>query len=219
VRFTARVIGSIEQGLRQEMRRIERAAPEGVRAAGKGLQDELRGQVTGAGLGPKLARTWRHRAYPNRGHDAAALVYSKAPTIIRAHGEGATIRPNASRWLAIPTDAAPKRGTGGKRVTPALVQQMYGRPLRYVRRRGRNPVLVMDGLVARGGKQGGFRSASVRRTKRRGAHVSLSGLTSVAMFVLVRQVRLRKRFDVPRAAERWSAKVPELMRQAIARQQ
>lgn len=217
MKFAATVVGSIGQGMRDEMRRIERAIPGGIREAGKGLQGELRRQVTTAGLGGRLARTWRLRGYPNRGHDAAALVYSKAPQIIRAHAEGATIRACRGAYLAIPTPSAP-RARGGKRITPRLVEKMFGRRLRFVRRRGHNPVLVMDGLVARGSR-GGLRAATVRKASaRRGSFVSLSGLTSVAMFVLVRQVTLRKRLDVSRAAQNWSARTPALIRQAIAGQ-
>lgn len=58
------------------------------------------------------------------------------------------------------------------------------------------------------GELRGFRKASerVRSTGR--------GLATVVMFLLVPQVRLCKRLDVPRAAERWAKRLPEL----IARQ-
>ena len=69
------------------------------------------------------------------------------------------------------------------------------------------------------GKRGGFRAGTVRKASaRRGSHVSLSGLSAVVMFVLIRQVRLRKRLDVSRAARRWVAQTSQLIRQAIAGQ-
>ena len=119
MKFTAAIIGSFEKGMRAEIGRMERAIPEGLRAAGHGLQGELRGQVTAAGLGPRLARTWRSRTFPNRGHDAAALVWTRAPQIIRGHGEGATIRARGGGYLAIPTPAAPKRGPAASGSRPS----------------------------------------------------------------------------------------------------
>ena len=41
------------------------------------------------------------------------------------------------------------------------------------------------------------------------------GLTTVVMFLLVPQVKLRKRLDVARAAERWSAQLPALIEQQL----
>ena len=165
-----------------------------------------------AGLGVRLARTWRSRGYPNRGHDAASLVWSKAPQIVRAFDEGAVIRSKSGFWLAIPTPAAPKRGPTGRRITPGMVERIFGRRLRFVYRTRGASLLVMDGMVARGGKRGGFRMASTRKASRsRGAYVSTSGLTTVVMFFLVPQVRMPKRLDVARAAERWSARLPALI--------
>ena len=47
-----------------------------------------------------------------------------------------------------------------------------------------------------------------RASKRRGEYVSTSGLSTVVMFFLVPQVRIPKRLDVARAAERWSGRLP-----------
>jgi Family of unknown function (DUF6441) len=41
------------------------------------------------------------------------------------------------------------------------------------------------------------------------------GLTTVVMFLLVPQVKLPKRLDVTRAAERWSAQLPALIEQQL----
>jgi hypothetical protein len=38
--------------------------------------------VTSAGLGQRLANSWRDRHYPNHKLDAASLIYTKAPQII-----------------------------------------------------------------------------------------------------------------------------------------
>ena len=55
----------------------------------------------------------------------------------------------------------------------------------------------------------GFRRATDR------ARRSGQGLTSVVMFLLVPQVKLRKRLDVARVAERWSAQLPALIERQL----
>jgi Family of unknown function (DUF6441) len=57
------------------------------------------------------------------------------------------------------------------------------------------------------GELRGFRRAS-DRARRTGA-----GLTTAVMFLLVPQVKLRKRLNVARAAERWSGQLPTLIEQ------
>ena len=74
-------------------------------------------------------------------------------------------------------------------------------------------LLVVDGLRAsfsrKTGELRGFRRAT-ERARQRG-----QGLTAVVMFLLVPQVKLRKRLDVTRAAERWSAQLPALIEQQL----
>ena len=70
---------SLQADMQAELRDIERAVASGTRDAGRGLKTELRRQVGSAGLGQRLARTWRDEHYPNRKLDAASLVYTKAP--------------------------------------------------------------------------------------------------------------------------------------------
>jgi Family of unknown function (DUF6441) len=95
--------------MQAELRAIERAVATGTREAGRGLRTELSRQVVSAGLGQRLANSWRDRHYPNQKLDAASLVYTKAPQIIRAFDEGGVIR--SRRFLAIPTENAPRKGT------------------------------------------------------------------------------------------------------------
>jgi hypothetical protein len=83
--------------------RPERAVAIGTRDAGRGLKTELRRQVTSAGLGQRLANSWRDRHYQNQKLDAASLVYTKAPQIIRAFDEGAVDGQRSEeghRWQA-----------------------------------------------------------------------------------------------------------------------
>jgi hypothetical protein len=96
--------------MQRELRKTERAVAIATRDAGRGLKTELRRQVASVGLGQRLANSWRDRYYPNQKLDAASLVYTKAPQIIRAFDEGAVIRSKRGRFLAIPIENAPGRG-------------------------------------------------------------------------------------------------------------
>ncbi len=111
-----------------------------------GLKDDLRGQVTQAGLGARLANTWQARRYPaaRASVDAAAYVWSKAPKLITAFDKGVTIRSSRGVFLAIPTPAAGLRGLGRERVTPGGWERRTGLRLRFVYRRLGPSLLVAD---------------------------------------------------------------------------
>ena len=143
----------------------------------------------------------------------ASLIWSKAPQIALAFDKGVVIKGRGGNWLAIPTPAAPKRGTNGKRITPATFPTGRHGPLRMVRRSGRSALLVVDdvrvsaktGRVGRQAKGGG-------RTKS-GSYKQ--GIATVVMFVLVRQVKLRRRLNVARAVEAWARRLPGLIRRQV----
>lgn len=212
MKFSASIAGSLKADLKAEMRQIEKAVTGGIKEAGDGLKGGLRRQVITAGLGSRLARTWRSRVYPNKGHDAATLVWSKAPQIIRTFDEGAVIRSKSGLWLAIPTPAAPKRGVGGKRINPGNFPEHRFGPLRFVYRRGRPSLLVVDGVRVN-------KSGRVGRRAKGGAFTKTGrmkqGITTVVMFIMVPQVQLKKRLDVVREAKRWERLVPELIKKQM----
>jgi hypothetical protein len=211
--LAANLARSLQADLQAELRDIERAVATGTRDAGRGLRTELRRQVTSAGLGQRLANSWRDQHYPNQKLDAASLVYSKAPQIIRAFDEGAVIRSRRGRFLAIPTEDAPRKGTDGRRISPRTFPEHRFGPLRFVPRPTGPSLLVADGLRASFSRQTGELRGFRRATKR--ARQQGRGLTTVVMFLLVPQVKLRKRLDVARAAERWSAQLPALIEQQL----
>jgi hypothetical protein len=213
MKLATAIARSLQADMRGELRNIERAVATGTKAAGSGLEIELRRQVASAGLGQRLANSWRDKHYPNQKLDAASLVYTKAPQIIRAFDEGAVIRSRRGRFLAIPTENAPRKGTDGKRIRPSTFPEHRFGPLRFVPRRSGPSLLVVDGLRAsfsrKTGGLRGFRRAT-DQARERG-----EGLTTVVMFLLVPQVKLRKRLDVARVAERWSAQLPALIEQQL----
>jgi hypothetical protein len=96
---------------------------------------------------------------------------------------------------------------------PALFPEHRFAPLRFVPRQSGPSLLVVDGLRAsvsrKTGELRGFRRAT-DRARQRG-----QGVATVVMFLLVPQVKLPKRLNVARAAERWSAQLPALIEQQL----
>lgn len=180
---------------------IERAVTSGMHDAADALKGELREQIVSAGLGDRLARTWRGKVFPETGDsmEAAAFVWSRAPKLIDAFDRGVTIRSARGLFLAIPTPAAGAvgRGATGKRerITPAGWERRTGMKLRFVYRRGRPSLLVADSarVTSRG---------LAARNRRK------SGDATVVVFILVPQVSLRKRLDVESPAKKQAARVP-----------
>ena len=192
------IVGDVLALMRAEVAAGQKAVSTTMAQAGAGLKSAWRTQITGAGLGQRLANTIRQQVYPKGRNslDAAALVWSNAPVIIGAHDTGPLIRSASGLWLAIPLPAAGK-ALGGKRVTPGMWEQKTGMKLRFVYRRRGPSLLVAD---------------AVRLNTRGQAAVSKSktgrGQVTAPIFILVRQIKLRKRLNLARDAERAAAAIP-----------
>jgi hypothetical protein len=211
VRLQAAIQGNLNALLKAELGAAERAVTGGICEATTGLKTELRGQITGAGLGSRLANTWRGEVYPKDQPSigAAGYVWSKAPGIVRLYAEGAVIRSKHGLYLAIPTPAAGKYGDNRRKITPGSWERIHGLRLRFVYRRGRPSLLVADN--ARLTKRG---RASANIGRRKGsAFTRLSDRTTVPVFILVPQVTVKKRLDVDvdGAARKWIAALPRLV--------
>ena len=194
------VSSDILTAMRAEILAGEKAVTEAMRTAGTGLKSDWRGQITQAGLSQRLANTIRSKTFPTRGEslEAAALVWSNAPQIIGAHDTGPLIRSKDGFWLAIPTPAAGK-GARGKALTPGEWERRRGLRLRFVYRRRGLSLLVADGRL----NSRGLGVASRSKTGR--------GRSTVPIFLLVPQVKLRKRLDLARDADRAQASIPGLI--------
>ncbi|MFH1158597.1 MAG: DUF6441 family protein [Pseudomonadota bacterium] len=203
MRLTAAITGNLKEIMAQEVKAAEKAVTRGVAQATDGLKTELRGQVTGAGLGQRLSKSWRSQIYPKGGAsvNAAGFVYNKAPEIIGAFAEGVTIRSKNGKFLAIPTPYVIRREN--RKLTPADFEEA-GIPLRYVPPEGSRHVglLVVDNF--RITSKGRARAASPRAIK--------AGRTAtVVMFILIPEARLKKRFDINSVAKKWIDKLPSLV--------
>lgn len=178
----------------------EKAVSTAMREAGSGLKSDWRAQITGAGLGRRLANSIRSQTFPKSSNslNAAALVWSKAPEIIGAHDTGPLIRSKDGFWLAIPLPAA-GRGLRGGRITPGEWERRRGLRLRFVYRRTGPSLLVAEGRLNTKGQ------AAVSRSK------TGRGKVTAPIFLLVPQVKLPKRLNLNRDAVRALDSVPGLI--------
>ena len=190
-------ITDIAKLMADEVKAGEKAVHFGIRDAGVALKDAWRQQVVGAGLGQRLARTIRSETWPKHKHsmNAASMVWTRAPVLVGAHDTGPLIRSNDGFWLAIPTEAAGK-DRSGKRPTPGEWEARTGLRLRFIYRRTGPSLLIAEARMAKNGR------ATVSRSK------TGRGLASIPIFLLVPQVRLRKRLDLDRPAKAAIAAVP-----------
>jgi hypothetical protein len=128
--------------------------------------------------------------------EICGLVWSKAPVIIGAHDTGPLIRSKDGFWLAIPTEAA-GRGLRGAKLTPGEWERRRGLRLRFFYRRRGPSLLVAD--RARLNTRG---QAVASREK--------TGRNQVTAPIFP-QVKLPKRLDLDRDAERTHDSVPGLI--------
>lgn len=172
-----------------------------VARSSRGLQMEFRSQTNRATRNSKLGNAWRREQYPRPPELAtnpAAIVYSKAPKQMQAFSEAKVIRSQKGFFLSVPTDDAPARGTDGKRISPSnWPEARFGR-LRFVFRRGRPSLLVVE-------RQPSIKKAtgalSFRKPSKRAIRTG-EKLATVIMFILVPQVRPPKFLDIPRSANK-----------------
>lgn len=208
LRLQASLTGDLETFMAAEIKAAESAVTAGMTEATDGLKREIREQVTGAGLGTRLANTVRGTVYPRgqKSLDAAGLVYTKAPKLLEVFERGATIVPkDGSKYLAIPTANVPRKagGRGRGKMTPVEVEATFNQDLKFAKAGNGRLIAYVDALGAKSGK--GYRRATARRLK------SGRSAVSVVMFVMIPVARLRKRLDIQGAGERWAGRLDSLI--------
>ena len=182
MRLKAAVEGSLAEYMEREYQNCARAVTKGVSLAANGLKTAMRTQVKSAGLGSRLANTWRGDIYPKAKNSisAAGVVYTKAQKIMEGFEYQTVVRGKDGLWLAIPT-AISKR-IRNKRMTPALYERSKGVRLRFVYRKNGASLLVHE---------------QKRKT--------------IIAFVLVPQVRMPKLINFAAEGAKWQAKLPSLI--------
>lgn len=197
MKITLNVSPSVAGFMSREIANGEKAVTTSLKQAGEKLKTDWRAEIVRAGLGLRLSRSIRNKTFPGSGQsiNATALVWSNAPTIISAFNQGSTIRSKSGSWLAIPTEAAGK-GARGARITPEQFERKTGLRLRFIFRRRQASLLVAEGRVSKRGNVAASRSKTGR------------GVQTVPVFILVPQIKLRKRLDLGRSAELVQSGIP-----------
>jgi hypothetical protein len=183
MKLEAAITGNLHKFMVDQKLGAETAVTKGVTEIATSIKEDLRKQVINAGLGNKLAKSWQAKIYPTRqvSISAAGVVSSKAPKIISAFNDGALIKSSKGIFLAIPTEHAPKRGIGNKRINPSNFPEHRFGKLRFV---------YINSSI----------SLLIANSKRKGK-------TPKVMFILVPQAQIKKRFDYMTVVNKW---IPEL---------
>lgn len=184
----------------------------------------LRDDVRRAGLGERLANTWRFKIYPDKGRKTDTLspalyIYSNAPVIVGAFSTGVTIRRDGGFWLAIPLSGKGRGKTsGGVRVgrgikfTPLYAEARYDQDLIILPTKNPNVKLaVVDSKfkskLSKWRRKGGSSENRPERDKK----------NYKPLFVLIRQVRLRRRLNTYSLLRRLEARFTNQAAQNLLR--
>ena len=177
--------GKLSEYLENEYKKGAEAVTRGITDATDGLKNAMRSQVKSSGLSNRLANTWRGNVYPKgkKSISAAGVVYSKVPKIMAGFEYQTIIRGKNGFWLAIPTDAIPKR-TLGKKMTPEIYEKSRNTKLRFVYSSHGASLLVHE-----------------RKKK------------SIIVFWLVPQVKMPKLIHFANEGAKWQNRLPTLILQ------
>lgn len=198
-RFKVSVTPSIAEVVADIHTDFEDAAMATMSEVSTGLKKALREQVVAAGLGDRLANTWRGKVYPDRGRKSvapAAFVFSKAPNIVDAFSNAPLIVPvNGSRYLAIPTENVPHKGRG-KIMTPLDVEMAFNQDLKFSTTKDGKLFAFIEAVLSRKGTSW--------RPPTRGRRKQGRNVQAVIMFFLIPRAQMPKLFDLDAATAEWS---------------
>jgi hypothetical protein len=197
--------GRLTEFLSAEIAHAARAVTLGVADTVESAKQLARHQVRAAGMGDRLANSWRHKVFPDKpgkfSLSAAGSVYSKAPHIIDIYARGGTIVPvNGRKYLAIPTSYLPQVVPAlvgnrriGKSPTPRSVAQ-YLR-VKLVLRRNRHGTLWLEAGDLRLSRS---KKASRQGTAKRASDTAIAKgkALTLPLFWLVKSVSIGKRLDL-----------------------
>ena len=160
----------------------------------RGLEQDLE-KITRLSVKGKLWRAWKSDMFPKSGGIAKAprgrVIINGGKRSVGAMAfftrEG-RITSGGGGYLAIPTDAAGPKGRV-RNLTPGEWEKRNGARLRFVYRRGRPSLLVLDEGVLSGRKQIGRLNSARRRASGRGN-------ATIVIFVLIPFVDFQPRFAI-----------------------
>lgn len=202
------VIGAIGGELRKQAAASDRAR----QYAAANTKTRLRA-ATVPGLGPRVANAWRDRNYPNataQGVDGRAMVWTRAPNIIQSAEEAPLIQGHGGGFLAIPTKAA-GAGKGGARITPNEFKKRTGIPLRPIRTRNGNVLLVAQEQNRKFRRGAGGRLLGRQRGGGFATKTYDPRKDFVVVFILVREVQMRKLLDREPIADQGQTELAEFL--------
>lgn len=210
-------------GLQGLARRLEaetaKRVTAGVREATEAVKADVREETFQAfSFSNRLPKAWRSRVFP-QGKDSLeaagwVAVQNTAAKIIQSGAEGTIIRAKNGPWLAVPifaesgkfglkAGATTFRKAGAReRVTPAGWERRTGLKLRFVPDNGRRAFLVADQAQ----RSGSNKLVGPYRGKGRGSKLYGPAGQTFVIFVLVRQVKMKKRLDLQAVATRAAAR-------------
>jgi len=154
-RFRMALRGDLRAAAEADLRVGKRAVTSVVRRKTNLVKPNIRKEIQGAGLGPKLAKTIQGVSNPRRGasFEASGVVFSKAfvkgrgssssrqkaVDLVTVFTEGTTIRARRGRYLAVPVPDAGgqiRRSPGSRRKgSPAMSPEEFasvGVPLLFL---------------------------------------------------------------------------------------
>lgn len=181
---TLRIENAVADAMKRGERKVARAMTGAMRDTTIDLKEALRGQILDAGLGSRLANTWRGRTYPGKNSSIhpTGYAWSRAPEIISFFSQTQNVVAiNGHKYLAIPTKQVPRGLRKRARLSVGAVMAQLGKKLIILP--GKNGHLL--GMVDRSGPRVGKRKIGVVRRN------------LVLLFTFVRDVTGRKRFDLP----------------------
>ena len=160
----------------------------------RGLEKDLE-QITRLAVRGKLWRAWRSDVFPKRlgpARKPTGTVFvnggKRSQGAMSFFTQEGRITAGGGQYLAIPTEAAGSQGRT-RNLTPGEWERRHGERLRFVYRRGRPSLLVLDEGVLSGRRQVARKNSARRRASGRGN-------ATIVIFVLVPFVDFQKRFAI-----------------------
>lgn len=183
-----------------------------VREETRGLEQDLE-KITRLSVPGRLWRAWGSQAFPKQGaaRNPAGTVFvsggGRSQGAIKFFTQSGRIQSKTGGYLAIPTPAAGSRGRA-RDLTPGEWERRNGGRLRFVYRRGKSSLLVLDEGVLSGKGQVGRLNSARRRASGRGN-------ATIVIFVLIPFANFDKRFSIEpvidRRRQRFNTRVAQVL--------